>query len=85
MSDNEKVTAEPAPLNGVVSHREDAEHPPHHGMSAGEYLRTRFSSLKPPMNKAPNPIKLLMMLDRTQWAFFGVAFFAWVRNEPLPD
>jgi MFS transporter, SHS family, lactate transporter len=55
-------------------------HPPHHGMSPGRYLATRFSSLKPPMRKAPNPIRLVMMLNRHQWAFFGIAFFAWVRK-----
>ncbi|KAI8626596.1 lactate/pyruvate transporter [Xylariaceae sp. FL1651] len=52
-------------------------YPPHHGMSVGTYLATRFSSLKPPMNKAPNPIRLLRMLDRRQWAFFSIAFVAW--------
>ncbi|KAI1759790.1 MFS general substrate transporter [Hypoxylon sp. FL1150] len=52
-------------------------HPPHHGMSVGEYVSSRISSLKPPMAKAPNPIRLIRMLNRTQWAFFGVAFFAW--------
>ena len=46
-------------------------------MSAARYLATRFSTLTPPMNKAPNPFKLLMMLSRQQWAFFGVAFIAW--------
>jgi len=29
------------------------------------------------MNKAPNPIKLLMLLNRKQWLFFWVAFVAW--------
>lgn len=51
-------------------------HAPEH-MSAGRYVATRFSTLKPPMNKAPNPISLLRMLSRKQWAFFFVAFFAW--------
>jgi SHS family lactate transporter-like MFS transporter len=53
-------------------------HPPHHGMSTGKYLATRVSSLKPPMSKAPNPFRLMRMLNRHQWAFFFVAFFAWV-------
>ncbi|KAI1101687.1 MFS general substrate transporter [Jackrogersella minutella] len=52
-------------------------HPPHYGMSASEYLASRISSLKPPMTKAPNPIRLIRMLNRHQWAFFGVAFWAW--------
>ena len=50
---------------------------PHDGMSAGRYLATRFSSLKPPMLRLPNPIRLLMMLNGQQWAFFFVAFLGW--------
>ena len=46
-------------------------------MSAGRYIATRFSTLKPPMNKAPNPFKLLAMLNLQQWLFFLVGFFAW--------
>lgn len=46
-------------------------------MTAGRYLATRISTLKPPMNKAPNPISLLRMLSLQQWLFFLVAFFAW--------
>ncbi|KAB5532498.1 sugar transporter family protein [Coniochaeta sp. 2T2.1] len=53
------------------------DHPPHHGMSPAKYLTTRFSSLKPPMTSAPNPITLFRMINGRQWAFFGVAFFAW--------
>lgn len=47
------------------------------GMTAGRYLATRFSSLKPPMLNVPNPIKLLRMLNRQQWSFFAIAFWAW--------
>lgn len=71
MADIEKV-AGPQAFGGVAD-----PPPPHAGMSAGEYLATRLPTLKPPMHKAPNPIKLLMMLNRRQWAFFLVAFFAW--------
>ena len=46
-------------------------------MSAGRYVATRLSTLKPPMNKAPNPLKLLAMLNLQQWLFFLVGFFAW--------
>lgn len=46
-------------------------------MSAGRYIATRVSTLKPPMNKAPNPFKLLAMLNFQQWMFFLVAFLAW--------
>jgi hypothetical protein len=42
------------------------------------YLATRFSTLKPPMNKAPNPFKLILLLNKRQWAFFFVGFIAWV-------
>jgi SHS family lactate transporter-like MFS transporter len=48
-----------------------------HKMTIGEYARTRFTTLKPPMHKAPNPFKLLAMLNSMQWAFFAVAFIAW--------
>ncbi|KAA8628001.1 hypothetical protein SMACR_09437 [Sordaria macrospora] len=53
------------------------EQAPHHGMSVGQYIKTRFTTLKPAMRPAPNPIRLLRMITGRQWAFFGVAFFAW--------
>lgn len=43
----------------------------------GHYIATRFPTLKPPMNKAPNPFKLLALLNTQQWLFFLVAFIAW--------
>lgn len=46
-------------------------------MSIGRYFATRFSTLKPPMEKLENPIKLLRLLNRKQWLFFWCAFFAW--------
>lgn len=46
-------------------------------MSVGRYLVTRIPTLKPPMVKAPNPIKLVRLLNLQQWLFFLVAFFAW--------
>ncbi|MCJ1309549.1 hypothetical protein MMC25_003209 [Agyrium rufum] len=49
----------------------------YHNMSAGEYMRTRLPSLKPPMNKPPNPIRLLRMLNTQQWLFFLVGFVGW--------
>jgi hypothetical protein len=54
------------------------ESPPPHKMNAKEYAVTRISTLKPPMHKAPNPIRLLMMLNTKQWLFFLCAFLAWV-------
>lgn len=40
--------------------------------SIGRYLATRLSTLKPPMNKAPNPFKTLALLNRQQWVLFMV-------------
>lgn len=77
MSDNEKATTEHVPPSGPVEDHMGDE-PPHHGMSAGQYITSRFSSLKPPMSKLPNPFSLIMMLNGHHWAFFMVAFFAWV-------
>lgn len=52
---------------------------PHENMTAGKYITTRLPTLKPPMHQLQNPIKLLRMLNAQQWAFFFVAFAAWVR------
>ncbi|KAL2014500.1 hypothetical protein VTN00DRAFT_2025 [Thermoascus crustaceus] len=41
------------------------------------YLVTRVPTLVPPMNKAPNPIKALALLNKQQWLFFLVAFAGW--------
>jgi SHS family lactate transporter-like MFS transporter len=49
-----------------------------HSMTVGEYAATRFSTLKPPMHKAPNPLRLLAMLSGKQWLFFLIGFIAWV-------
>ena len=46
-------------------------------MTASRYVATRISSLKPPMEKAANPIALLRLLNFQQWMFFLVAFIAW--------
>lgn len=46
-------------------------------MSIGKYAATRLTTLKPPMEKVPNPIKLLALLNTQQWLFFLVAFLAW--------
>ena len=54
------------------------ESPPPHKMTVKEYCLTRFSTLKPPMNHAPNPIRLVRQLSGKQWLFFMVAFLAWV-------
>jgi hypothetical protein len=86
MADTEKASAEAVQDHGHDQEGElglDAAQSrdvaPYEGMSPGRYVATRFSSLVPPMHSAPNPIRLVMMLNRTHWAFFGVAFFGWVR------
>ncbi|KAG6610122.1 Major Facilitator Superfamily (MFS) [Phytophthora cinnamomi] len=45
--------------------------------SFGEYCRTRFTTLKPPMTKVDNPLTLLAQLNRMQWLQFLVSFIAW--------
>jgi SHS family lactate transporter-like MFS transporter len=46
-------------------------------MSAGEYLVSRVTTLKPPMEKLPNPFTALRQLNKMQWLNFAVAFIAW--------
>lgn len=65
---NEKTVGD-AQVENPVRHHEQ--------MSVGRYFATRFSTLKPPMNKAPNPFKLILLLNKRQWAFFLVGFIAW--------
>src|SRR5436305_8569 len=47
-------------------------------MTVDRYLGTRFSTLKPPMNKSPNPFPIIALLNRRQWASFFIGFIAWV-------
>jgi SHS family lactate transporter-like MFS transporter len=46
-------------------------------MGIGTYLATRLTTLKPPMERVENPIKLLGLLNVKQWLFFWCAFIAW--------
>jgi hypothetical protein len=46
-------------------------------MTPSEYLRTRFSSLKPPMTRPPNPITVLRSLTFMNWMMFLCAFLGW--------
>lgn len=46
-------------------------------MTVGRYIATRFSSLKPPMNKVPNPFSALGELNKAQWLNFLVGFSGW--------
>jgi MFS transporter, SHS family, lactate transporter len=51
--------------------------PPQGKVTLSEYLRTRVTSLKPPMEKVANPFRVLKQLNKLQWLNFGVAFAAW--------
>ncbi|KAH8593438.1 carboxylic acid transporter protein-like protein [Bisporella sp. PMI_857] len=62
--------------NGHHETRDNATSTPHK-MSVGKYIATRFSTLKPPMLSAPNPIRLLRLLNGKQWLFFLCGFIAW--------
>ena len=73
---DEKDVREGSPHGSPISYDSPRHHEQEH-MSAGRYIATRFSTLKPPMAKAPNPIALLRMLNLQQWMFFLVAFLAW--------
>lgn len=60
---------------------------PNDHVSIGRYFATRITTLKPPMARVNNPIRLLRLLNFQQWMFFLVAFFAWtwVRSALLSD
>ena len=47
-------------------------------MSVGEYIATRFTSLRPPLNTTPNPITSLRKLNRRHWQFVMVAWLGWM-------
>jgi hypothetical protein len=46
-------------------------------MDVKGYLLSRVPTLKPTMAKPPNPFKLLGLLNKKHWTFFGVAMAAW--------
>jgi len=50
---------------------------PNANYSVGQYMARRVTTLKPAMNKAPNPFSALRLLNFQQWMFFLVAFLAW--------
>ncbi|KAL4967623.1 sugar transporter family protein [Aspergillus stella-maris] len=62
----ESSQAQPAPSHNTSGFK-----------SIMQYLKTRVPTLKPPMRKAPNPVKALTLLNRQQWLFFSVAFLGW--------
>ncbi len=41
-------------------------------MTTGQYLRSRFTTLKPTWTIPPSPFKLLGLLTRKNWLFFAV-------------
>ncbi|KAK3640611.1 Carboxylic acid transporter [Elasticomyces elasticus] len=64
-----------------VEQRDEAGYAParptEENMSAGRYLATRLSTLKPPMDKVDNPFSLLASLTLMNWLMFLCAFLAW--------
>jgi SHS family lactate transporter-like MFS transporter len=42
-------------------------------MGIARYLATRLSTLKPPLNQAPNPFSALLLLNKQQWLFVSVS------------
>ena len=77
MTDSEKVEAQPRSGDGDMQTAVSGR-PPHYGQSAGQYISTRLTTLKPPLLSAPNPFRLLAKITGMQWCFFAVSFFAWV-------
>lgn len=80
MSDPTNNEKPPTDLNWEG--RDDAGLPgsgksPNASMSVSTYIKTRISTLKPPMDDVENPFKLLMLLNTKQWMFFLVAFTGW--------
>ncbi|KAL3462637.1 major facilitator superfamily domain-containing protein [Aspergillus heterothallicus] len=47
-------------------------------MSVMRYVRSRFATLKPPMDRVANPIKALRVVTKEQWLFFWCAWAGWV-------
>lgn len=63
-----------------MAHSSDEYHSyeaPTEKMTVGRYIATRIPTLKPPMRKAANPLKLLLLLNFQQWMFFLVGFLGW--------
>ncbi|KAM5370041.1 hypothetical protein ACJZ2D_008724 [Fusarium nematophilum] len=48
------------------------------GQTPGQYLATRFVTLKPRMDRVANPIEALRLVNRQQWLFFWCAWVGWV-------
>ncbi|KAK8929732.1 Carboxylic acid transporter [Metarhizium anisopliae] len=49
-------------------------------MTCGDYILSRITTLRPPMDRVTSPIKALRMLDREQWNFFGCAWSGWIMD-----
>ncbi|TAQ84512.1 hypothetical protein B7494_g7174 [Chlorociboria aeruginascens] len=59
-------TTDKAAANEAAIHESETPHE----MTAREYAATRFSTLRPPLHEAPNPIRLVRLLSGKQWLFF---------------
>ncbi|KAF4554438.1 Carboxylic acid transporter-like protein 1 [Elsinoe fawcettii] len=47
-------------------------------MSVGQYIKTRFTTLKPAMMPVHNPIRVMGLLNREQALLFTAGFLAWM-------
>lgn len=54
------------------------ESPEPERMTIMEYITSRISTLKPPMEKVENPFTLLAMLNTQQWLFFSVRLSSFI-------
>ncbi|KAL6812183.1 carboxylic acid transporter protein-like protein [Trichoderma camerunense] len=71
------MTAEFSSAGEMEAQVQDASHMERNRPIAGQYIMTRLTTLKPPMNKTPNPLKLFFLLSKQQWLFFLVGFAGW--------
>jgi SHS family lactate transporter-like MFS transporter len=84
MSDREKAQTTRHEGDDVpVATQDSIFDDPNVSKSPGRYLATRLPTLKPRMLSAPNPIRLIRMLNAHHWAFFFIAFAAWVRDKKI--
>lgn len=69
MADTQHGKSQPETVQSPATPAQEVSEEP---MGITRYLLTRLSTLKPPMNPAPNPIKALLLLNTEQWLFFLV-------------
>lgn len=68
-ADEEKAGVAYVEGTGASGHQYQGNH---NHASIGQYLTTRFTTLKPTFTIPPNPIKSLALLSRKDWLFFSV-------------